>query len=277
SILSLTGCNVSGYMSVYSYSFYNSKQSLKQFYDNGGNILFLGTRYQDLCVESINNLFSTLEVGIRVNLENIMDDSWLGIGASVSGQNATVDTSQALFNGVDTFYWLYGNSFSTSGDAKSLANIEGKTVAVSYNNGTLQGKGKIIAFGDLHWLFNKYTSPNHVQDHSRLLTNLVDYYFNESEELFSLNIGLSSEHTSTSQLNISIYVKNQTYELPLSSSLLNSLSNLSVSIEESASTPIPILINSTINGIATNYSLDLSNYFSPSYTPLIVKVNLTIG
>jgi len=247
--------------------------NLKYYYDNGGNILFLGTRYQDLCIESINYLFSTLEVDIQVNQENIMDDSWLGIGASVSSQNAIVDTSHAIFNGVNTFYWLYGNSFNTSGDAESIATIDGKTITAAYN-GSSQGKGSIVAFGDLFWIFNRYTSPDYAQDHSNLLINLLNYYFNEDEELYSINIGLSSESSSNSQLNVSIYVKNQISELPLSSAVLES--NLSISIENTTD-KFPILMNSTIDGIATNYTLDLSNYFNPSYTPIMIKVNLTIG
>ena len=249
--------------------------NLKQFFDNGGNILFLGTRYQDLCVESINNLFSTLEVDIGINQENVMDDSWLGIGASVSSQNATVDNSHVIFTGVDTFYWLYGNSFTTSGNAESIATIEGKTITAAYN-GSSQGKGSIVAFGDLFWIFNRYDSPGYVQTHSQLLTNLINYYFDEDEEVYSINIDLSSESVAESapQLNISIYVKNQLTELPLSSSLLKT--NLSVSIEN-ASDSFPISMNSTIDGIATNYSLDLSNYFNPSYIPLMIEVNLTIA
>lgn len=247
--------------------------NLKQYFDDGGNILFLGTRYQDLCIESINDLFSTLEVDIQVNQENVMDDSWIGIGASVSSQNAIVNSSHALFNGVNTFYWLYGNSFTVSGDAESLATVDGKNITAAYD-GSSHGKGSVVAFGDLYWIFNQYSSPDYVQDHSKLLTNLINYYFDEGEELFSINIGLSSERTSNPLLNVSIYVKNQTSELPLSSSLLNT--TLSVSIEN-GSDPIPILINSTIDGIATNYTLDLSNYFNPSYTPLMIQVNLTIG
>jgi len=247
--------------------------NLKEYYDDGGNILFLGTRFQELCVESINNLFLNLEVSIQVNQENVMDDSWIGLGARVSSQNATVNPSHALFNGVDTFYWLYGNSFNTSGDAESLATINEKTVATIFN-GTSQGKGSVVAFGDLHWIFNKYTSPGYYQDHSKLLTNLIDYFFTDNEEKYSINVGLSSEYTSTPQLNLSIYVKNQTSELPLSSSLLKT--NLSVLIENNTDS-FPISINSTIDGIATNYTLDLSTFFNPSNKPLLIKINLTIG
>lgn len=247
--------------------------SLKRFHDTGGNILFLGTRYQDLCIESINKLFSTLEVDIQVNEENIMDESWIGIGASVSSQSAIVNINHALFNGVRTFYWAYGNSFTTSGDAESIAFIDGKAVAAAYN-GSSQGKGSVVAFGDLYWIFNKYTSSDYIQDHSKLLNNLINYYFDENNEPFSLNIGLSSERTSNPQVNISLYVKNQTHEVPLNSSFLNTL--LSVSIYNSSNS-YPLFMNSTISGIATNYTLNLSDFFNPSSTPLEIEANLTIG
>jgi hypothetical protein len=48
--------------------------NLKTYFDDGGNILFLGTRYQDMCVDNINELFSTINLGIQINEENIADE-----------------------------------------------------------------------------------------------------------------------------------------------------------------------------------------------------------
>ncbi|GAH47146.1 unnamed protein product, partial [marine sediment metagenome] len=84
--------------------------NLKRYFDNGGNILFLGTRYQDLCVDNINELFSAINLGIQINEENVVDENWVGIGATVSTQSVTDFNNSQIFQDVNKFIWNYGTT-----------------------------------------------------------------------------------------------------------------------------------------------------------------------
>ena len=238
--------------------------NLKSYYDNGGNILFLGTRHNELCVDNINALFSLLDVDISVNKETIINENWVGIGASYNSITVNDLNSHILFNGVNSFKWDYGNTFSTTATAEALAFIDGKDV-VSVSDGNPSGKGRFVAFGDLHWLFDDFTSN---PDHSQLLSNLMDYFLKDN---VSINIALESERTSNSRLNLTIFLRDKVTNELISSTYLNS--HLNVSIRNSGYYE-EIMTTSTSDGIAYNNTFDLP---STSYTPYIINVNLTIG
>ncbi len=248
---------------------YNPEEinNIKNYFNNGGNILFLGTRYQDLCTENINYLFSELDLDIQINEENIMDVSWLGIGASVSALSVDTFNSPSIFYNVSDFIWYYGNTFTTL-ENQSIASLHGKTVA-AISNKTSISRGKFVAFGDLNWLFESYTSTEYHQEHEKLLANLMDYLLPENG--VSINIGLNSERTSLSQINISVHVKNQTTSTPLNSITLNS--SLKVTVENEAYFKNVVMASST-NGTAVNNTYNLPN---TTYKPYTIKANLTIG
>ncbi len=246
----------------------NEINSLMNYFNDGGNILLLGTRYQDLPTESLNYLLSSLNTGISINEENIMDVNWYGLGAVVSWQDVSTFSSTPIFNGVNKFRWKYGNSFSVSGNAESIASLNGKTVAVAYN-GSSEGKGKLVAFGSSHWIHYKYTKSGYYQDHYKIISNLMDYLLPKDD--YSINIDLRSEQVSNSRLNLTIHVKNQSSDSPLDSLTLNS--SLKVKIQHMAYNK-EILMGSIIDGISTNYTYNIP---STDYRPYNITVNLTIG
>ncbi|MFX0032354.1 MAG: S8 family serine peptidase [Candidatus Hermodarchaeota archaeon] len=241
---------------------------LKEYFNNGGNILFLGTRYQDLCSENLNALFDNLELDLQINEENIIYETWLGIGLYLNTNNVTDLNSIPIFNGVDKFIWSYGNTFTTSGNVDSIASIGGQTVAASYD-GNPFGKGRFIAFGDLHWLTDYFTETDYQQDHMNLLKNIINYFLYQED--ISINLALSSELTSTPQVNISAYVQNQILNIPIASSSLNL--NLTASIENTGYFEIIDMV-SPFDGFSTNYSITLP---FPSDSPYSITVNLTLG
>ncbi|MHA1671184.1 MAG: S8 family serine peptidase [Promethearchaeota archaeon] len=239
-------------------------KNLKNYYDKGGNILFLGTRHNELCVDNINSLFSVLEVNVLVNKETIINENWVGIGASYD--SITVDdlTSHELFIGVNSFKWAYGNTFSTTATAEPLAFIDGNEV-VTVSDGNSLGKGRLVAFGDSHWLFDDFNlNPDHLQ----LLSNLMEYFLKDN---VSINLALESERTSNSRLNLTIFLRDHVNNEPISSACLNS--HLNVSIRNGGYYE-EILTTSTSDGIAYNNTFDLP---STSYTPYVINVNITIG
>ncbi|MFX1419215.1 MAG: S8 family serine peptidase [Promethearchaeota archaeon] len=245
-------------------------KNLKNYFEDGGSILFLGTRYQDMVIENINYLFSTLGVDIQINEENIMNDNWLGIGATVSSQVVANFTNSRIFKDVDKFYWSYGNSFTTSSNSESIAFIDNDPVVALFN-GTSQRKGNLLAFGDLHWIFSDYKSNSHYQNHSILLENVMEFLL--PEEQVSININLGGDRISDSTIDLSVYLKNQTTETPINTS---DFTSLKVIISNNSDFSESITLNTTYSddGIYFNNSYNLP---SPSYTPYTIEVNLTIG
>ncbi len=239
-------------------------RNLETYFNNGGNLLFLGTRSQDLIVENVNYLFSRLGIDIQVNEENVLDDEWLGIGASVSSQNVHNFNDSRIFNNVSQFYWFYGNTFTISDNAHSIATIDNKTVVALYD-GTEQAKGKVLAFGDLYWLYDQYDASSFAQDHHNLLTNIIDFLLPSDE--ISINIDLGKESNSNSQNKISISIKNQTSETPITDS---DYSSLSVMIKNGIFQG-PILLNTSkaSEGIYFNNSFNLPITSSTPYTIIV--------
>ncbi|NVM16882.1 MAG: S8 family serine peptidase [Candidatus Lokiarchaeota archaeon] len=243
-------------------------KNMKDYFDNGGNILFLGTRYQDLCVDNINDLFSYLNLGIEINNENIADENWLGIGATVDTQSITDLNHSLIFQDVNKFIWNYGSTLTVTESADVIAASNGKAVAAAYDNSVIGG-GRFVAFGDLHWTADLYESSSYRQDHQFLTRNLMNYFFDKDN--ISIDIYLPSESTPSSQFNISIFIKDKNAEVPIDSTYLNSY--LNVSVENDG-------YFDTFDMVSTSAGISINNTFSlptSSDKPYIIRANLTIG
>jgi len=244
--------------------FYN----LKNYFENGGNLLFLGTRYQDLCVANINELFSYIDLGITIKEENVANEEWIGFKATVSTQSITNFNNSLIFQDVSKFSWKDGSTLSLTGNAETLASTGDKTIAAAYDHNPFGG-GRFVVFGDLHWTTDLYDSPAYKQDHSILTRNLMDYFF-ESENV-SIEIIVDSENTPIPQINLSLYIKNQDLDTLVSSSVLNSYLNVSLQNDSYFNS---INMISSSDGIAINHSITLP---SPNAKPYTIDVNITIG
>ncbi|MFX1477478.1 MAG: S8 family serine peptidase [Promethearchaeota archaeon] len=243
--------------------------NLKNYFESGGSVLFLGTRYQDIIVDNVNDLLSKLNTGIQINEENVMNDNWLGLGTSVTAQDVQDLTNPIIFDNVNKFTWLYGNTFSVSGSAVSIATLESKTIAAMYN-GTSQGKGRVLAFGDYHWISSQYKSEDNYQDHVNLLKNSIKFLL--PNDVVSINIDLGAEQVQNPQIDLSIYMKSQKSDMPITPM---NYSSLEVMVQNGGYSEKVIINNSLANyGIYLNNSFNLP---TPSYDPYSFIVNLTIG
>ncbi|MHA1212125.1 MAG: zinc ribbon domain-containing protein, partial [Candidatus Heimdallarchaeota archaeon] len=92
----------------------------------------------------------------------------------------------------------------------------------------------------------------------------------ESENV-SIEIIVDSESTPSSQINLSLYVKNQDLDALVSSTVLNSYLNVSLQNDGYFKS---IKMISTSDGIAINHSITLP---SPNTKPYTIDVNITIG
>lgn len=243
--------------------------NIRNYFEKGGNILFLGTRYQDMPVVNINDLFSSLDIGVQINEENIMNDNWYGIATTVTSQSVQNFSNSVIFNNVNRYFWSYGTSFTVFNDGESIASIDGSTVAAFYN-GSSYGKGQFLAFGGPHWIFTKYKTSPYSQDHSTLLRNILEHLLPQNEA--SIDINLESEFTSNPQVDISLYLKNQTQNSPITNT---DYDKLEVAIKNDTDVKlIDLNITYASNGIYFNDSFNLP---IPSYKPYSIIVNLTIG
>jgi hypothetical protein len=153
-------------------------------------------------------------------------------------------------------------------NAEAIASTEDKTIAAAYDHNSFEG-GRFVAFGDLHWTTDLYESPSYKQDHSILTRNLMDYFF-ENENV-SIEIIIDSENTPISQINLSLYIKNQDLDALVSSTVLNSYLNVSIQNDSYFKS---INMISSSDGLSINHSIILPG---PSTKPYIIDVNITIG
>ncbi|MBY9005263.1 MAG: S8 family serine peptidase [Candidatus Lokiarchaeota archaeon] len=244
--------------------------NLKNYFNTGGNILFLGTVYDKMCTDNINHLFTELGTDTQIAKENVIEEEFIGIGTIVDTIPAVPVVNDTIFQYVDKFLWKYGSTFDVLGDAESIAQINNKTIATSYD-GYSQGKGRFIAFGDLHWLYYDYLeeSENYEQNHKIILSNLVSYYFENNN--ISITANLNSIRTSNGFLNITTYLKNQTSNLAIESNILNS--SLTAIIKNDSFSQ-KIIFSSMVNGIAYNDTYQLPYTSHMSYE---IELNLTIN
>lgn len=244
--------------------------NIADYYNSGGNIIYLGTRYQEVCSENINALFSELGIDVQIKEQNIMLDEWVGLGTAITSIPAQTE-NHPLTQGVDKFYWLYGHSFNLTENAESIAKISNESVAMTYN-GSSQGKGKFVGFGDLHWLYYDYNIDvnDYQQNHSKLLSNMMDYFF--AEEDISINIALNTTRTPNGDFGLSIYVKNLTSNIPVSNETL--YNNLTAYIDNGGSYE-QISLTYLRDGIAINKSIDILDIDNSD--PYNIIVNLTLN
>ncbi|WP_371801978.1 S8 family serine peptidase [Candidatus Lokiarchaeum ossiferum] len=183
------------------------RTTIVNFFNRGGSILFLGTKSNKMCIDSINSLFSALNSGISITEKNIFNFRDYSIGASVQPYVVSnLDQQHSIFSNIDSFKFLFGNSFETSGNAEALASIDGKCVVSCYDS-TENGKGKIVAFGDYHTFGNSYyNDPTYYSNHSKLLLNLVDYLM--PLDPIEISHDFERQNTTENYLNISINVFN---------------------------------------------------------------------
>ena len=251
----------------YSQSEFNA---IKDYFDNGGNILFLGTRYQEICSQNINSLFNFLNAGIIIKEENIENVTHVGIGAFLDSNDVMNFTAgSAIFNGVSKFYWLTGCSFEASGCGLSQAKIYNKTVVASCDKYS-EGKGKILAFGDLYWLLDGYYNhESYFTDHSKLLQNVIEFLLPQNN--ISLNIGTKSGEIYSNYTELAIYIKNQTTDGGIVNLVNGSSLNITLTNPITKDVSNITLINLG-KGVYYNNSINLNDYSYLQY-----RINVSIG
>jgi len=247
-------------------------KALKEYFETGGNILFLGARYQEICTENINSLFDQLNVGIQIKGENIENSTHVGIGA-ILDSNEVKDflENSSIFKGVSKFYWLTGCMFDVYGNGVSQAELYNSSVVASCDKSD-EGKGKFLAFGDLNWLLDEfYDDISYSSDHSMLLQNAIKFLLPEDD--LAINLGLKSERVFTNTTSLSVFIKNQTTEMGISNLIIGT--SLNTSIENPVTKKdINITLLNLGDGVYYNDSIKLPNF---SYENYIISISVKIN
>ncbi len=228
------------------------------YFENGGSILFLGTISEMMCVNSINDLFSILGVGISVSAENILDFSENSLTTSYNTNSITdFNISDPIFSNVDKYLFKMGNTFSVNSSSSILSTFQGKTVAASYD-GRSQGKGIVLGLGDFNTFAGEiYNNPLYYGNHSNLLKNIIERMFSSDPIKISTNIARNSSNV---ELNIQVF--NPEDQLPIIG--LDSSENISCTLIYGNGTIKPIELNPRLNdgefiGIFSFNSSDVSD------------------
>lgn len=246
--------------------------AISDYFKNGGSVLFLGTRYQDMCRENINTLFYSMGVGVGIKDYNIENTTHIGIGALLytnSVENFTKDS--AIFNGVSKLYWETGSTFEIDGSAISQAQLYNRTVVASSDK-TSEGMGRFLAFGDLSWLLDEnYEKSSYLNDHSKLLQNSLNFLLPTSE--ISTNIGMDSFQVLKNTTGMSIFVKNQTTDVGVSD-LINGTTLNATMLNPVTKEITNITFLNLGKGVYYNHSVILKN---ASYLPYQFNFSIKVA
>ncbi len=212
-----------------------------RYFKNGGSILFLGTISEMMCVNSINNLFSKLGVGISVSSESVFDFSENGLDSSYNTNLITdFNNSSPIFSNVDEYQFKMGNIFNINSSSSILSEFQGKTIAASYD-GRSQGKGVVLGLGDFNTFAGEiYNNPLYYGNHSNLLKNIIESMLPSDPVKISTNI---VRNTSKIELNINIF--NPEDQLPIIG--LDSPENINCTLIYGNGTTKPIELNPKLN------------------------------
>ncbi|MBN1803084.1 MAG: S8 family serine peptidase [Candidatus Lokiarchaeota archaeon] len=245
-------------------------ESISEYYSEGGNLLFLGTRYEDMCLESINLLLSRLDSGIQFNTESISDLNRAGFFSTIGNYDViNFSLTNPIVQDISNIYWETGSTLQVNDIlADSLATNEGRDVIAVHDGGSQNGN--IVVFGSLDWMYYDYKNSDYQNDHNLLLNNLLDYFFPSND--ISLNIKLASERISTEDLDITLYIKNQTSETPINGT---DFTSLGVTVQNDGySSIIQMNITKDSYGIYFNNTFTLPN---PSPLPYNIMASVLIN
>ncbi len=187
------------------YSEYEIK-SIAEFYNNGGSILFLGTKYQNMCYNSINELFTNLNVDIAIKENNIFDIDDKGLYATAYFHLVNDTALNApIFEGVDNYLYWFGNTFTIGENSKALAKIGDEIIATAFD-GFSENKGRFVALGDYHTFKNTIYNNNYeiYGNNSRFLLNIMDYLKNQTD--ISISIDINNRENIDNNINFSCKV-----------------------------------------------------------------------
>ncbi|MHA1584219.1 MAG: S8 family peptidase, partial [Promethearchaeota archaeon] len=223
-------------------------QVIKDFYENGGNIMFLGTLRNKFLDNSINHLFNELNSNIRIGNQDIFDFTDYARYATYSPKLITeFNNSSPIFQDIDHIFYPFGCSFQNSSGINVLAAYNNLPVVVMDENKV--SYGKIIAFGDYHFLKDSfYDSLNDYDQNFHFMKNLMNTLIKHSKsDLYSILCDIDQENQTLNQndLNFGIRVLNLNNSEPISSLIPTNTINASLILPNLTQTPISLTYDST--------------------------------
>ncbi|MHA1678849.1 MAG: S8 family serine peptidase, partial [Promethearchaeota archaeon] len=218
--------------------------TIANYYNNGGSILFLGTLSQRMCINSINKLLSKINNDFLVSTENIADLNENALSYSWNTKKITdLNRSSNIFSNVSEYLFKMGNTFSVNSNSNILSTYQGKVIAASSDHRAM-GKGIVIGLGDFNtFSIGTYNNPKYYGNHSLFLKNLI----NEMVPLDPIKISTHILRDSIIDPNISLDVNvvNPKIQIPIIG--LQSPENITCDLIYGNGSIKPITLNPTVN------------------------------
>ncbi|MBN2154919.1 MAG: S8 family serine peptidase [Candidatus Lokiarchaeota archaeon] len=232
--------------------------ALHTYFDKGGSILILGTRYQTIAVNSINILLTQLNTDININSENIFDYTDVGFGYILKKYNISeIDTSSSIFSIGDHFTYWFGATLGTGEDAQSIATHQNKTIVASHESET---GGKVVVWSDFHWLRNDVYENGNSLYHNRILLNLFEYMNTQEQNDYIIATKFNATIQTEGTLEMYLSLTDSIMHLPINNRVYGD--SLNATIISPINTKTPLILDSYGNGVYSNlsFSLGLTDY-----------------
>ena len=152
--------------------------AIVKYWENGGNILMLGSSYPQNAIESLNNLLQALNVGINYSKTNIENSYDIGIEKFYDTFLITNITAHAITHGIPYFTWLTGVllQINSSKGAVSLANYLNAPVFAIYNQSL---SPKLVCIGEERFFYDDFISYSY---NRQLVLQTIDWLLNNSRK-----------------------------------------------------------------------------------------------
>jgi len=238
--------------------------ALKEFIEQGGSLLILGTRYQTMAMNSLNTLLQYLETDILIQYENIFDYRDVGFGYILDKYSISdVDTDSPIFTSGGSFAFWYGATLQTGSNAASIATLQDKTIVASHESGT---GGNIVVWSDYHWVRNDIYSSSQTP----ILLNLFEYLNSQNSQDYSITVNINTTHPTDGDREFFLSILNSHTNEPVTDRIYG------VSINASIISPTeivkPLILNSLGNGVYSNTSFNLN---SSDYRPYTIEISIS--
>ncbi|MHA1749968.1 MAG: S8 family serine peptidase [Promethearchaeota archaeon] len=252
--------------------FTSEKLALKSFYNEGGDLIVMGDRYQRFSVKGVNDLLSSLGLQIQFkneNFEDFIDNGWEYYFKTLNLTN--IEDSHFLLENISGFDWKSGSIISTLDNDVDLlvSNSNQEPMLVFEQQEDTNGS---ILVGGSEAFFSSYREDRqHAPNvNKNIIQNLKEYYKNQEELYingFVSNLSIMSEENLSYHVNI--WDNNESKSLSLTD-----LDNISCILSNSTGKIEDIVLTNYNSTWIGNESLNVST-LTPSIDPYKIILNFS--
>ena len=246
-------------------------EALMRYLEAGGNIIILGSRYQEFSIESANELLGALGVAMHFhpsNYENLRDNGWEEKFFDIQLQN--LNQSHFLNLGFDSLIWKSGCKLDNLDSRVSIVASDDSGQEVVAFLPSIGANGSIFVSGS-ESIFSLDTSESDQYNNTKLVSNLMNYFKRAGGIRINDNLSKMLIFNDTS-ISVFFQVFNETmgsfYNFSNITATTCTISNVSGKIMD-------VGLNDIQGNWFGNASVPVS-LLAPSQEPYIIELNFTI-